>query len=298
MERELTHRSRMTLEPSISSPSHRDLHSEVFGWISSRLRQLPWRDVRDPWMILVSEIMLQQTSVNRVLGKWETFVRSFPSPSDCARAELGDVLRLWQGLGYPRRARNLHACARTIVEEFDGSVPSTVGELMGLPGVGPYTARAVIAFAFEGDAAVVDTNVIRVLRRWSGESLSLRAAQELADRLLPEGEVWLWNQAMMDLGATVCGPKPICDECPLGTSCEWKGHGSDPALTSTGSRQPRFEGSGRQARGRLMKALVAGSVSTSDVACVMDRSPEIARELVQALLDEGLIRRTGDVLHL
>lgn len=275
-----------------------DLHARVFAWVAPRLRQLPWRDERDPWKILVSEIMLQQTSVHRVLGKWEDFIAAFPTTHVCAEAELGDVLRMWQGLGYPRRARNLHSAARVIVSEHAGEVPRALGELMALPGVGPYTARAVMAFAFEDDAAVVDTNIARVLRRMTGEGLSARSTQVVADELLPNGESWLWNQAMMDLGATVCKPRPLCAQCPVEDLCRWRGVGVDPAERPASARQARFEGSDRQARGRLLKALVSGSILISDAAVVMGRTSDISMRLVDALVDEDLIRRSGDVLHL
>lgn len=275
-----------------------DLQARVFSWVAPRLRQLPWRDERDPWKILVSEVMLQQTSVHRVLGKWEAFVAEFPTARVCAETELGDVLRMWQGLGYPRRARNLHHAARVIVSEHSGRVPRTLDELMSLPGVGPYTARAVMAFAFEDDVAVVDTNIARVLRRLTGEELSARSIQVIADELLPEGESWLWNQAIMDLGATVCKPRPQCEQCPVEQHCQWRGDGVDPAERPVSARQARFEGSDRQARGRLMKALVSGSILVSSASEVMGRSPDVSTKLVDALIDEGLIRRSGDVLHL
>jgi len=275
-----------------------DLQARVFSWVAPRLRQLPWRDERDPWKILVSEVMLQQTSVQRVLGKWEAFVAEFPTARVCAETELGDVLRMWQGLGYPRRARNLHHAARVIVSEHSGRVPRTLDELMSLPGVGPYTARAVMAFAFEDDAAVVDTNIARVLRRLTGEDLSARSIQVVADELLPEGESWLWNQAIMDLGATVCKPRPLCEQCPVEQHCQWRGDGVDPAERPASARQARFEGSDRQARGRLMKALVSGSILVSSASEVMGRSPDVSTKLVDALIDEGLIRRSGEVLHL
>jgi A/G-specific adenine glycosylase len=280
------------------SSDHDDLHARVFSWVTPRLRQLPWRDERDPWKILVSEIMLQQTSVQRVLGKWEAFIAEFPTTHTCAEAELGHVLRLWQGLGYPRRARNLHNASRVIVSEHSGRVPRLLDELMALPGVGPYTARAVMAFAFEDDVAVVDTNIARVLRRLTGESLSPRSTQVVADEVLPEGESWLWNQAMMDLGATVCRPRPLCAQCPVQYVCEWRGLGVDPAERPASTRQARFEGSDRQARGRLMKALVSGSVLIGDVSEAMGRSPDVSMRLVDALVEEGLIRRSGDELHL
>lgn len=277
-----------------------DLHESVFPWITPRLRQLPWRDTRDPWLVLVSEVMLQQTGVHRVLPKWQAFVTEFPDPGACARAPLGDVLRLWQGLGYPRRARNLHEAARTITAERGGVVPDTLDGLLALPGVGPYTARAVLAFAFEADAAVVDTNIARVLSRHHGRTLKAREAQTLADRWVPSGEAWLWNQALMDLGASVCRPRPSCDECPLSATCAWRGTGDDPSVGSAGVSvaQARFEGSDRQARGRLMKVLTDRPVAESDAASVMDRPADVARRLIEDLSREGLITRVGDELRL
>jgi len=144
-----------------------------------RLRDLPWRRTRDPWAILVSEVMLQQTQVSRVIPKWHEFLETYPTPSRCAHASLGDVLRLWQGLGYPRRARNLHESAKQV--EQLGAFPRTLDGLRSLPGVGPYTARALLAFAFEVDAAVVDTNIARVYARVEGRRLTSGDAQSAAD---------------------------------------------------------------------------------------------------------------------
>ena len=272
----------------------------VLGWVAARLRQLPWRDTRDPWAILVSEIMLQQTGVQRVLPKWEAFMDAFPEPQVCADSDLGDVLRLWQGLGYPRRARNLHRAAGEIVEHHGGNVPSDLASLLALPGIGPYTARAVQVFAFEIDAAVVDVNVARILARVQGRRLTSREAQSLADGLVPEGESWTWNQAIMDLGALVCRPDPRCSECPIRTMCAWRGEGPDPSTGSAGvgSRQSPFEGSDRQARGRLIKALGNGMVAMTDIGSVMGRPQEVAESLAHGLVEEGLIRRHGDVLLL
>ena len=188
-----------------------DLQDSLLGWAAPRLRELPWRATRDPWPVLVSEFMLQQTGVARVLPKWSAFVAEYPTPADCASASLGDLLRLWQGLGYPRRARNLHASASAIVTRHGGVVPDDLESLLALPGVGPYTARAVLAFAFEHDVAVVDTNIARVLARFTGRRLKPREVQSLADEFVAEGASWLWNQGFMDLGATVCRPDPACD---------------------------------------------------------------------------------------
>lgn len=218
----------------------------------------------------------------------------FPSPEACADASLGDVLRFWQGLGYPRRARDLHAAASEIAAA--GEFPSTLDALLALPGVGGYTARAVLAFAFEADAAVVDTNIARVLARVSGARLTPKQAQAVADAALPRGESWAWNQCLMDLGAVLCRPtSPQCEACPVQTSCAWRGRGDDPSIGSAGvsGRQTRFAGSDRQARGRLMKALVAGPVAHDQLAAVMACDAYRAVGLASDLEREGLVITVG-----
>ncbi len=275
------------------------LTAAVLAWGGPRLRDLPWRRTRDPWAVLVSEIMLQQTQVARVIPKWETFLDAYPTPAACASAPLGDVLRLWHGLGYPRRARNLHASARAISDT--GSFPATLDDLLALPGVGPYTARAVLAFAFEADIAVVDTNIARVLARVGGRRLTPRAVQAAADRLVPAGDGWLWNQAVMDLGAVLCRPLlPACAICPLVDSCAFAGRGPDPAIGSAGVSGPqsRYEGSDRQARGRVLKALTTGEIAVVDVATISGRSESAAAALVDGLVADGLVSAADGVLRL
>jgi A/G-specific adenine glycosylase len=264
--------------------------TDVLQWGLPRLRDLPWRRTRDPWAILASEVMLQQTQAPRVIPKWLAFVDAYPTPSECAAASLGDVLRLWQGLGYPRRAKSLHAAAGDIVRR--GEFPSTLEDLLRLPGVGQYTARAVLAFAFEQDVAVVDTNIARVLARVSGCRLTAREAQAAADAALPAGESWAWNQCLMDVGAVLCRPlAPRCAGCPLRARCSWRGLGEDPAVGSAGvSRtQARFDGSDRQARGRLMKALMAAPLGRGEAAEVMSCTTERAERLIDALAADGLV---------
>ena len=271
----------------------------LLAWGLPRLRDLPWRDTRDPWAVLVSEVMAQQTQVARVVPKWLEFMERFPAPADCAAAPLGDVLRLWQGLGYPRRARALHAAAAEIHRR--GSFPDTLESLLELPGVGRYTARAVLAFAFEADAAVVDTNVGRVLARHAGRRLTARDCQVLADAALAPGESWEWNQCLMELGATVCtASRPSCDECPLRRGCAWRGTGPDPAEGSAGvSRvQARFEGSDRQPSGSLMRRLADGPLRIDEAARVMQRDASTAARLVDSLVAEGLVQRAGTRLML
>ena len=265
----------------------------VLAWGAHDLRDLPWRRERDPWRILVAEVMLQQTQAHRVIPKWTAFLDAFPTPSTCADASLADVLRLWQGLGYPRRARNLQAAATVVVDRHDGRVPDDLQALSALPGIGPYTARAVLAFAFERDVAVVDTNIARILARTSGERLTPKRAQTAADELVPVGDGWLWNQVLMDLGAGVCRPTPRCDVCPLSSTCAWFVGGRtdpDPAVGSAGvsTRQAPFEGSDRQARGRVLKALGDGPVPRATVD----------EHIVVGLVRDGLVVDCDGLLDL
>jgi A/G-specific adenine glycosylase len=264
----------------------------VLAWGEPRLRDLPWRRTRDPWAILVSEVMLQQTQVPRVIPKYLAFLEAFPTPQACAASSLGDVLRLWQGLGYPRRARSLHAAATAVGER--GGFPDTLVDLLALPGVGPYTARAVLAFAYEIDAAVVDTNIARIYARVAGRTLRAREVQAIADRHAPSGESWAWNQSIMELGAIVCRPAPGCEACPVRAWCAWQGSGAvDPAIGSAGvsTAQARFDGSDRQARGALLRAAGVGAVRATDLSSVTGRDADRALRLADALVAEGLLVR-------
>jgi len=278
----------------------------VLAWGDAHLRDLPWRRTRDPWAVLVSEVMAQQTGVDRVVPYYERFLARFPTPAACAAVPPGEVLRLWTGLGYNRRAVNLHGCARAVVDHHGGALPPDLAALRALPGVGPYTARAVLAFAFERDVGVVDTNVGRVLARWEGRPLRGAEAQARADALVPAGRAWAWNQAVMELGGIVCLRRgPRCASCPVRGSCGWAAVGlapPDPADGSAGvgTGQPRFEGSDRQARGRLVEALCRGPVAVADVAAVIGWPDDPARadRVAAGLLDHGLAVRDGAVLRL
>ncbi len=258
--------------------------------------------------MLVSEVMAQQTGVDRVVPYYQAFLAAFPDPAACAAVPVGEVVRRWRGLGYNRRAVNLHRCARVVVERHGGALPDDLGALLALPGIGPYTARAVLAFAFEHEVGVVDTNVGRVLARWAGRPLRPAAAQALADRLVPAdgGRSWAWNQAVMELGGTVCRRRrPRCAACPVRAWCAWAAAGlaaPDPADGSAGvsTGQPRFEGSDRQGRGRLVEALCHGPVAVAEVAVVMGWPDDPARadRVAVGLLADGLARRDGDRLRL
>jgi A/G-specific adenine glycosylase len=275
------------------------LQHRLLTWADGHRRELPWRSTRDPWRILVSEVMLQQTQVDRVVGYYHAFLDRFPTPTDCARAGAAEVVRLWSGLGYNRRALNLHRAALVIAEQHGGRLPEDERALRALPGVGPYTARAVLSFAFEADVATVDTNVVRVLSRCvAGSGITLAEAQSLADRLLPAGRSWEFNQAMFDLGATVCTARPACDRCPMRRQCRWalRDHADpDPWRASPSVRpQAPFVGSDRQGRGRLVHALRQGAVSRSAlaVACGWPDDPERAERITVSLVTEGFAEWT------
>lgn len=257
------------------------------------LRDLPWRRTRDPWAVLVAETMLQQTQVPRVIPKWHAFLARFPDVCACADARPGDVVQAWAGLGYNRRAVQLHACATAVCDRHGGVIPDDIDALRALPGIGPYTARAVLAFAFERDVAVVDTNVARVLARVTGRRLRPAEVQQLADELVAPGEGWRWNQAMLDFGALSCTKRaPRCDTCEARAVCAWRGEGPDPAIGSAGvsGGQSRFAGSDRQGRGRLVDALRAGPVDERALAVTMGwpDDPERARRVAQSLVRDGL----------
>jgi A/G-specific adenine glycosylase len=249
----------------------------LLAWYHADARELPWRATRDPWAVMVSEVMLQQTQAARVVPAWRAFLERFPAPAALARVPVGAAVDAWAGLGYNRRAVNLHRAATAIVERHGGRVPAELGALRALPGIGEYTARALLAFAFARDAAPVDTNVARVLARAVAcEPLSRRAVQELADRMVPRGQAHDWSSALMDLGARYCRARaPRCDACPVAAACSWRLAGrpaGDPA--AAGDLRPRpqagFAGSDRYHRGRLVAALRRGPIRPEDLPAAAD----------------------------
>jgi A/G-specific adenine glycosylase len=200
--------------------------SDLLAWYDLNKRDLPWRATNDPYKIWLSEIMLQQTRVDQATPYYHRFVQHFPTVHDLAAAEQQEVLKVWEGLGYYSRARNLHQAAKTVVEEFGGELPGNWEDIKKLKGIGPYTAAAVLSIAFEQPHAVVDGNVIRVLARYYGIEEDIRKSgtknliQEYADELISEERPGDFNQAVMELGATVCTPaSPDCTACPLSSHC-------------------------------------------------------------------------------
>ncbi|HSV98943.1 MAG TPA: A/G-specific adenine glycosylase [Sedimentisphaerales bacterium] len=214
-------------------------------WYSATARDLPWRRTTDPYAIWLSEIMLQQTRVPTAIPYYERFLRRFPTVSRLARARLDTVLKMWEGLGYYSRARNLHKAAKEIVSRFQGRLPRTKDDLLTLPGVGRYTAGAISSIAFNERAPLVDGNIERVLCRvfrihGSPKDAAIKGRiWSLAEELLPENEAGLFNQALMELGSEICSPRrPHCDKCPLAKSCEARIHKEQESLPTRSAKKP------------------------------------------------------------
>ena len=316
------------------TPHPRDVRRAVIEWFGRCGRDLPWREPDcSPWGVLVSEVMLQQTPVVRVLPVWRQWLQRWPAPADLAEQPSGEAVRAWGRLGYPRRALRLHAAARAITEEHGGRVPSEHDELLALPGIGGYTAAAVAVFAFGRRHAVVDVNVRRVeARLFGGKALparSLTAAENrLAAELLPRdtAESVAWNTSVMELGALVCTARaPQCGQCPVAPRCAWRAAGYPEP-----DRVPRaqaWHGTDRQVRGALMAVLrsspgpvavpllLADRASSEQLAVSLPRpddtvishldvlwalpAPREQRQRALAgLVEDGLAHRAGDEVSL
>lgn len=257
----------------------------LFAWYDTHGRDLPWRSSRDPWHILVSEVMSQQTQIGRVAERFPAFLERFPTPSAMAQATPVEVLTAWSGLGYNRRALRLREAAAEISR---CGWPTTALELESLPGIGPYTAAAVACFAFGEQVPTVDTNLKRVLSRWAGEPLDGRALRDAATAALPEGDAIRWNQAMMDLAALICRPTPDCEACPVTADCR------DPSVYEAPARQGPFEGSVRQARGAALRALVGGPARLEELAIATGVDVERLQTAVARLERDGTVHLRPD----
>lgn len=236
----------------------------VFDWFARNGRDLAFRHTADPWAILVSEVIAQQTQAARAADAWTRFMARFPTPASLASSSPADVIREWRGLGYNRRALALQRAAIAIVEEHRGRVPDTLDLLIGLPGIGPYTARAVLAIAFGRPVAALDVNIRRVFgRAFLPPSITPRDLQPAADALVPTDRAADWTHALMDIGAAFCRPRePRCDACPLLTACAYanrrSGETSDAHVVAAVSNRPpspRFESTTRWLRGRIVDRL-------------------------------------------
>lgn len=247
-------------QPPLSGADRATLHDRLTGWFDEHARVLPWRSDPHPWAVMVSEFMLQQTPVARVLPVFEAWMRRWPTPTDLAADSTGEAVRMWGRLGYPRRALRLHAAACAIVEHHDGRVPPAREDLLALPGVGDYTAGAIASFGFGDRQVVLDTNVRRVLsrvvtgRQFPADSISA-AERDLARDLLPDHAADRWAAATMELGAVVCTARsPRCDVCPVADLCRWRAAGH-PEHDGPARRGQAWAGTDRQCRGRLLAVL-------------------------------------------
>jgi A/G-specific adenine glycosylase len=276
--------------------------STIRRWYADHARDLPWRHpAATPWSVMVSEFMLQQTPVSRVLPAHAAWLARWPLPAALAEASPADAVRQWDRLGYPRRAIRLHASAQLIVWRHGGQVPASVEELRALPGVGSYTAAAIASFAFGRRHAVLDTNVRRVLTRLvTGAALPPTsptvAELRLAESLLPADgqQAAQWSVAVMELGALICtATRPRCGGCPLAGQCAWLSLGRPPGMARRG--QAAYRGSDRQCRGELLAVLRAatGGVPADTLAAAWNDSAQRARALA-ALVDDGLVIRRDD----
>lgn len=274
------------------------MQQEIIDWFEVNGRDLPWRRLGfTPWGALVSEFMLQQTPVARVIPRLEEWLERWPTPADLAEDTAGDAVRAWANLGYPRRALWLHACAVTIVRDYGGDVPRDVAALLTLPGVGPYTARAVAVFMFGAHEPVVDTNIRRVIARHTLGQAEPGPPREKFDletmrALLPSPDLSpTFNIGVMELGALVCTARnPRCDACPIRMTCAWRLAGYPDHEGPTKARQKKYEGSDRQARGAILAVLRGAStaVHRRELSQAWPDAPQQDRAL-SGLLADGLI---------
>jgi len=277
------------------------LHEPILAWYDEHARDLPWRSAAaSPWSVMVSEFMLQQTPVARVLPVHEAWLRRWPTPAALASETPGEAVRAWGRLGYPRRALRLHAAATTIVERHDGEVPASYDDLRELPGVGDYTAAAIATFAHGRRHVVLDTNVRRVLTRvatgveFPAASVT-KGERTLAAELLPADEpnAATWSVAVMELGALVCtATNPRCGACPVADLCAWRAAGH-PAYDGPPRKVQAWAGTDRQCRGRLLAVLrdAEGEVTQARLDAAWSEELQRARCLA-SLVEDGLVART------
>lgn len=278
------------------------LHERILGWYDEHARDLPWRSPgATPWAVMVSEFMLQQTPVSRVLPVYDAWMSLWPTPADLAGAPTGDAVRMWGRLGYPRRALRLHAAATAIVELHGGEVPADHDLLRALPGVGEYTAAAIATFAFKQRHAVLDTNVRRVLARvatgdeFPANTLT-KAERDLAVRMLPDDSATAaaWAVGVMELGALVCTASgPRCGGCPVQSLCAWHTAGH-PAYDGPPRKGQTYAGTDRQCRGRLLGVVrdAHEPVHKSRLDTAWSDDPQRERCLAW-LIEDGLVAEVG-----
>jgi len=273
------------------------LHQPVLAWYKKNKRDLPWRNT-DAWGVLVSEIMLQQTPVARVLPVYNEWMKRWPTPAALAAATPAQVITAWGRLGYPRRALRLHECAKVISTQYKGKIPTTQSELRDLPGVGDYTSAAIIAFAFEGRSLVLDINIRRVFARVIDGIEVPTAAPTKSERqdreeLIPSKNPHVWAAAMMELGALICTAKnPKCGQCPLADQCMWRS--LDYPLSDQPKRTQSWHGTDRQCRGVIVQALRENpALSKKQIMQLWDVPSQVEKALLTLLEDGLLVEQKG-----
>ncbi len=295
----------MVHSSQVSSSQIERFQKAALGFYRSQARDLPWRKTRDPYRILVSEIMLQQTQVDRVIPKYRLFLKRFPSLRSLARARFADVLRVWIGLGYNGRALRLWRCAQDVVRNHGAALPRTPEQLALLPGIGSYTAAAVAAFAFDAHVVVVDTNVRRVVSRVLAGRDTIAAARlsVLATAALPTAAASSWAQALMDIGARFCKAVPRCSHCPLAGACDYRKE-KMPTRSQTKRVRQAYAGSRRFYRGRIMRMLSSkGALSHAVLAREVNSRFGISdrawlNDILKGLARDGLVRITSRSVRL
>jgi len=264
----------------------------IIDWFKKNKRDLPWRKT-DAWGVLVSEIMLQQTPVQRVLPIYNEWMKRWPTPAQLAKATPAEVITAWGRLGYPRRALRLHECAKVITNDLDGVIPQSESELRALPGIGEYTAAAMVAFAYEGRSLVLDINIRRLFSRlYKGEE-SPTTAPTKAERTeyaeyVPQKNAHIWAAATMELGAIICTAKnPLCGRCPVSDQCAWRS--LDYPASERVKRTQSWHGTDRQCRGTIVQALRENSTLNKKQLHLLWDVPSQLEKAILTLLDDGLI---------
>jgi A/G-specific adenine glycosylase len=273
------------------------LHQPVLAWYKKNKRDLPWRNT-DAWGVLVSEIMLQQTPVARVLPVYTEWMKRWPTPAALAAATPAQIITAWGRLGYPRRALRLHECAKVISAQYKGKIPTTQSELRDLPGVGDYTSAAIIAFAFEGRSLVLDINVRRVFARVIDgievpTAAPTKTERQEREELIPAKNPHVWAAATMELGALICTAKnPKCGQCPLADQCIWRS--LDYPLSDQPKRTQSWHGTDRQCRGVIVQALRENpALSKKEIMQLWDVPSQVEKALLTLLEDGLLVEQKG-----
>ena len=268
------------------------LHQPVLAWYKKNKRDLPWRST-DAWGVLVSEIMLQQTPVARVLPVYNEWMKRWPTPAALAAATPAQVITAWGRLGYPRRALRLHECAKVISTQYKGKIPTTQSELRELPGVGDYTSAAIIAFAFEGRSLVLDINIRRVFARVIDgievpTAAPTKSERQEREKLIPSKNPHVWAAATMEFGALICTAKnPKCGQCPLADQCIWRS--LNYPLSDQPKRTQSWHGTDRQCRGVIVQALRENPALTKKEIMQLWDVPSQVEKALLTLLEDGLL---------